>query len=232
MGGALILITASALAAEVGSPVEFVTQAQGNSAPEPATGDAGRLLPPTEEVLAVPTERGSLATRSGPGEVTPLPTPVPVDPDATPLPGPTTAPVPAAPRAPAVAPAAPAPPAPAVATLGFPVPGGSISQPFRPGHEGLDIAASPGVPVVAAESGFVVSAGWRNNGGGLVVEIQHAGGLNTVYNHLGSIAVVSGQNVGRGAVIGGMGCSGICYGPHIQFDVRVNGRLINPLELM
>ena len=121
------------------------------------------------------------------------------------------------------------PPAP---TLGFPVPGGSISQPFRLGHEGVDIAAAPGVPVVAAEAGFVVSAGWRNNGGGLVVEIQHAGGLNTVYNHLGSIAVVSGQSVARGAVVGGMGCSGVCYGPHIQFDVRINGRLINPLALM
>lgn len=219
VGGALILITASTLAAEVGSPVEFVTQAQANNAPDPATLDVDTLLPPTEELLEVPVERGSLATRSGPVEVSPLPTPVPVDPRATPLPGPTAAPV-------------PAPPTPAVATLGFPVPGGSISQPFRPGHEGVDIAATPGVPVVAAESGFVVSAGWRNNGGGLVVEIQHAGGLNTVYNHLGSIAVVSGQNVGRGAVIGGMGCSGICYGPHIQFDVRVNGRLINPLELM
>ena len=244
MGGALILITASALAAEGGSPVEFVTQARANTAPAPATNDVDTLLPAPEELLEVPAERGSLATRSGPVGVSPLPTPVPVDPGATPLPGPTAAPVPAAPVAPATAPAAPAPPAPgtapvapappapAVATLGFPVPGGSISQPFRPGHEGVDIAATPGVPVVAAESGFVVSAGWRNNGGGLVVEIQHAGGLNTVYNHLGSIAVVSGQTVGRGEVIGGMGCSGICNGPHIQFDVRVNGRLINGLELM
>ena len=123
-------------------------------------------------------------------------------------------------------------PAPAIATLGFPVPGGSITQPFSPGHEGLDIAAAPGVAVVAAESGVVVSAGWRDNGGGLVVEIQHAGGLNTVYNHLGSIAVVTGQSVGRGMVVGGMGCSGVCYGPHVQFDVRVNGQLINPLQLM
>lgn len=232
VGGALILITAMALAAEGGSPVEFVAPAQANSAPDPAAGDVDALLPPTEEVLEVPAQRGSLATRSGPVEVAPLPTPVPVDPNATPLQGPAAAPVLAAPPAPATALVAPAPPAPAVAMLGFPVPGGSISQPFRPGHEGVDIAATPGVPVVAAESGFVVSAGWRNNGGGLVVEIQHAGGLSTVYNHLGSIAVVSGQSVGRGEVIGGMGCSGICYGPHIQFDVRVNGRLINGLELM
>ena len=218
--GALVVITASSLGTQVGPSVEFVTTAQGNSARQPATPQVDQLLPRTEEVPELSVERGSPATRSGSSHVAPLPTPVPLDPNATPLPAPSAAPV-------AVAP--PPPPEPA---LGFPVPGGSISQPFRPGHEGVDIAAAPGVPVLAAEAGFVVSAGWRNNGGGLVVEIQHAGGLNTVYNHLGSIAVVSGQSVARGAVVGGMGCSGVCYGPHIQFDVRINGRLVNPLALM
>jgi murein DD-endopeptidase MepM/ murein hydrolase activator NlpD len=115
--------------------------------------------------------------------------------------------------------------------LAFPVPGGSLSQFYRAGHEGVDIAAAAGSRVVAAEAGMVVSAGWRNNGGGLVVEIDHANGVNTVYNHLGSIAVVAGQWVGRGQLIGGMGCSGVCYGPHIQFDVRVGGRLVDPMTL-
>ena len=218
--GALLIITVSALGTQVGPDVGLVTPAQGNSGPEAPVRDADTLLPPTEQTLELPAQRGSLASRSGSADTAPLPTPVPVDPDATPL------------AAPPAAPVVVAPPAPAVAALGFPVPGGSISQPFRPGHEGVDIAAAPGVPVVAAEAGVVVSAGWRNNGGGLVVEIQHAGGLNTVYNHLGSIAVVSGQSVARASLIGGMGCSGVCYGPHIQFDVRVDGRLINPLELM
>jgi hypothetical protein len=216
----LVVITASALGTHVGPDVGLVTAAQGNSDREALAPDGDVLLPPTEQELELPVQRSSLTSRSMSVDPTPLPTPVPVDPDATPLAAPSAAPVVAAPAARAVA------------ALGFPVPGGSISQPFRPGHEGVDIAAAPGVPVVAAEAGVVVSAGWRNNGGGLVVEIQHAGGLNTVYNHLGSVAVVSGQGVARGTLIGGMGCSGVCYGPHIQFDVRVNGRLVNPLDLM
>jgi len=133
--------------------------------------------------------------------------PVPIDPAATPL-------------------AAPA------GRLAFPVPGGSISQFYRAGHQAVDIAAAPGVPVVTAAAGTVVSAGWRNNGGGLVVEIDHGNGLNTVYNHLGSISVVAGQYVGRGATVGGMGCSGVCLGPHVQFDVRIKGRLIDPMGVL
>ncbi|MBA2632890.1 MAG: M23 family metallopeptidase [Chloroflexi bacterium] len=140
---------------------------------------------------------------------TPLPTPVPIDPAAMPLPAP-----------------------PAARSLAFPVPGGSISQFYRVGHEAVDIAAAPGVAVVAAEAGTVVSAGWRNNGGGLVVELDHGNGLNTVYNHLGSISVAAGQYVGRGATVGGMGCSGVCLGPHVQFGVRIKGRLIDPLGIL
>lgn len=191
-----------------------VGAAQANQATTP--------LPRPDPLLAAPTyspepraDRSSLSVRDRRVGETPLPTPVPIDPSATPLAAP-----------PAVA------AGPLITTLAFPVPGGSISQPFRYGHEGMDIAASPGIAVVAAESGTVVSAGWRNNGGGLVVEIEHPGGLNTVYNHLGSIGVVTGQSVARGTVIGGMGCSGVCYGPHIQFDVRVRGRLIDPAILL
>lgn len=191
-----------------------VGAAQANQVATPSPRPDPLLVPATypPEPRA---DRSSLSARDRQVSQTPLPTPVPIDPSATPL---------AAPPNVAGGPLA--------TTLAFPVPGGSISQPFRYGHEGIDIAASPGVAVVAAESGTVVSAGWRNNGGGLVVEIEHPGGLNTVYNHLGSIGVVAGQSVGRGTVIGGMGCSGVCYGPHIQFDVRVRGRLINPATLI
>jgi len=192
------------------APMEFVPAARAGATSD-SPGPPIPLLAPTIRDAGVEQNRGSLSTRLAAPAATPLPTPVPIDPAATPL-------------------AAHA--APGVANLAYPVPGGRVSQPYRPGHEGLDIAAPPGTPILAAASGTVISAGWRNNGGGLVVEIGHAGGLTTVYNHLGSISVVAGEIVGRGAVIGGMGCSGICGGPHIQFDVRVNGMLIDPLSVL
>jgi murein DD-endopeptidase MepM/ murein hydrolase activator NlpD len=203
----------------IDSGAEIVTTARAVSAPSTPRPPADALLAPVEEPPERSADRSSLSSRDGAVSTTPLPTPVPVDPAATPLAAP------AGPGTPAGAPGA-------ATALAFPVPGGTISQSFRPGHEGVDIAAAPGVPVVAAESGIVTWAGWRNNGGGLVVEIQHEGAVNTVYNHLGSIAVVPGQSVSRATVIGGMGCSGTCYGPHIQFDVRIGGRLVNPLALL
>lgn len=207
--------------------LQLVTAARaGSGASAEEATPSPRLLPPaTEPRLA---ERGSLSARSSLGapEPTPLPTPVPVDPHATPLPAPVTSSLAAPPQQPLT------PTSSLRSRLAYPVPRGSISQYFRAGHEGVDIAAAPGVPVVAAEAGVVTWAGWRNNGGGLVVEIDHGNGLTTAYNHLGSIAVTVGQPVGRGIVIGGMGCSGICSGPHIQFDVRVNGVLVDPLGLL
>lgn len=217
---------------ELDPPVDLVGAARANQLATP-TPTFGALLPIPSDTREPQADRSVLSSRDHQAAAAaPLPTPVPVDSAATPL---------AAPLETGVAPPVPAPPVtaappaaapPAVAALAFPVPGGSISQPFRPGHEGVDIAAVPGAAVLAAEGGIVVSAGWRNNGGGLVVEIEHGGGLNTVYNHLGSIAVFPGQSVSRGTVVGGMGCSGVCYGPHIQFDVRIGGRLVDPLSLI
>ena len=68
-------------------------------------------------------------------------------------------------------------------------PAGSISQYYHAGHLALDIAAPYGSTVVAAQSGTVTWAGWRNNGGGYVISIDHGNGMITVYNHLGSIWV-------------------------------------------
>ena len=214
---AVVAIAVSSVGFEVDPGIGIVDAAQANQSGTRAPDSP--LLTQAEDVTPLRGDRGATSVRDRPSSATPLPTPVPVDPAATPL---------AAPMQ-GIATAGLQQTSPA---LSFPVPGGSISQPFRIGHEGVDIAAVPGVPVIAAASGTVVSAGWRNNGGGLVVEIEHPGGLNTVYNHLGSIGVTAGQTVARGAVIGGMGCSGVCYGPHIQFDVRVAGRLVNPATLL
>lgn len=164
-----------------------------------------------------------------PDDDAPLPVPVSVDPDATPLPAPggvgTTSrasggQAQVSGRAPVAAPVA----------LGWPVPAGSVSQFYHAGHLALDIAAPYGSTVAAAQGGVVTSAGWRNNGGGYVIAIDHGNGMITVYNHLSSIWVSPGQFVSIGQGIGAIGCTGICTGPHLHFEVIVNGVIDNPLR--
>lgn len=115
-------------------------------------------------------------------------------------------------------------------TLLWPVPGAVITQYYWSGHLAVDLAAPAGNPVLAAASGTVTWAGWRTNGGGLVVEIDHGNGLHTVYNHLGAILVAAGDSVTRGQRIASVGCTGNCTGPHVHFQVSVNGVFVNPLR--
>lgn len=228
MGAVATTAAYSVIGFGAGPSVELVSTAHGNDS-SPSSTSAGALLVPSIGELSQ-GERSTLSGRAPAGSKpsTPLPTPVPVDPDATPLPAPVHVEENAAPFA-----GAPAQPTVGIGSgLTFPVPGGWVSQGFRAGHLGIDIAAAPGMPVVASEGGLVTWAGWRNNGGGLVVEIDHGNGMTTVYNHLGSIGVSAGQSVGRGGQIAGMGCTGVCFGPHVQFDVRINGRLIDPSSLL
>jgi murein DD-endopeptidase MepM/ murein hydrolase activator NlpD len=95
-------------------------------------------------------------------------------------------------------------------------------------HEGIDIGAGYGTPIMAAASGVVIYAGWLGGYGNLVV-IDHGGGLATAYAHQSQIAVAQGQAVSQGQVIGYIGCTGHCYGPHLHFEVRVNGQAVDPL---
>ena len=184
--------------------------------------------PITFGLATLPQEQAIMLDRSTSDDVAasaPMPSPVAVDPDATPLAAPsgvggTTTGV--STRATA--------PAPATGALVWPVPAGSISQYYHAGHLALDIAAPYGSLVVAAQGGTVTWAGWRNNGGGYVIAIDHGNGMSTVYNHLGSIWVSPGQWVGAGQGIGGVGCTGICTGPHVHFEVIVNGVIDNPLR--
>jgi murein DD-endopeptidase MepM/ murein hydrolase activator NlpD len=109
---------------------------------------------------------------------------------------------------------------------------GSVVSPFgmRWGrmHEGIDISAGSGTPIVAAAAGTVISAGYLGGYGNLVV-VDHGGGLATAYAHLSGYAVGSGQSVSQGQVVGYVGCTGHCYGPHLHFEVRVNGGAVDPL---
>lgn len=173
-------------------------------------------------------------TESAAEPQSPAPTPFPIDPDATPLPAPADTSIGSAttqnvPTAPTVRVAQPVP---TDGALVWPVVGGSISQYYHAGHLALDIAASYGSTVVAAKAGTVTWAGWRNNGGGYVIAVDHGGGMQTVYNHLGSIWVGVGTYVAAGQGIAGVGCTGTCTGPHVHFEVIVNGVIDNPLRYL
>jgi murein DD-endopeptidase MepM/ murein hydrolase activator NlpD len=95
-------------------------------------------------------------------------------------------------------------------------------------HEGIDIAVPSGTPVVASASGTVITAGWLGGYGNLVV-IDHGNGLATAYGHNSSLAVGGGQQVAQGQVIAYSGSTGHSTGPHVHFEVRVNGTPVDPL---
>jgi murein DD-endopeptidase MepM/ murein hydrolase activator NlpD len=112
---------------------------------------------------------------------------------------------------------------------------GPVTSPFgwRWGrmHEGIDIAVPTGTPIAAAASGRVVYAGWMSGYGNLVI-IDHGGGLATAYGHQSSVAVGVGQIVMQGQTIGYSDCTGHCFGPHLHFEVRVNGSPVDPLRYL
>lgn len=95
-------------------------------------------------------------------------------------------------------------------------------------HAGVDIGVSQGTPIKAAGDGVVVMAGW-NGGYGNFTLIDHGGGLATGYGHQSSIGVRVGQHVSTGEVIGNVGSTGASTGPHLHWEVRVNGTPVDPM---
>ena len=111
---------------------------------------------------------------------------------------------------------------------------GFRSDPFTGGgamHAGLDFKGPVGTPILAAAQGRVTFAGF-NGGYGKTVEITHANGLLTRYAHLSGVHVARGQMVKRGLQIGRMGSTGRSTGSHLHFEVRLNGRAINPRKFL
>ncbi len=94
-------------------------------------------------------------------------------------------------------------------------------------HEGIDLAASTGTPIKAADGGTVVSAGWSGAYGYTVV-INHGGNTRTLYAHCSKLNVSAGQKVYQGQVIALVGNTGRSTGPHCHFEIHVNGRTVNP----
>ncbi|HTP05929.1 MAG TPA: peptidoglycan DD-metalloendopeptidase family protein [Nitrospirota bacterium] len=98
-------------------------------------------------------------------------------------------------------------------------------------HEGMDIAAQTGTPVVAPADGVVIKAGF-STGYGNMVEISHGYGLKTVFGHNSRLNVKAGQRVKRGDVISYVGDTGSSTGPHLHYEVRVNGLPVNPVKYL
>ncbi|MFA6227736.1 MAG: M23 family metallopeptidase [Patescibacteria group bacterium] len=96
-------------------------------------------------------------------------------------------------------------------------------------HTGLDIACPWGTPLRAADSGTVTRVQYGRTGYGYNVIINHGGGIQTLYGHMSRIDVVVGQSVEKGEVIGAEGSTGRSTGPHLHFEVRINGTQVNPL---
>jgi murein DD-endopeptidase MepM/ murein hydrolase activator NlpD len=115
-------------------------------------------------------------------------------------------------------------------TAGF----GWRSDPFTGGrafHAGLDLRADPGTPVQATAAGEIIFAGWDGEYG-LKVRIQHGGGYQTTYCHLKTTRAARGQRVRRGDVIGFVGSSGKSTGPHLHYEVALEGQSRNPMEFI
>ncbi len=98
-------------------------------------------------------------------------------------------------------------------------------------HLGLDMGADFKSPISATGDGKVIFAGWDGRYGRMV-EIDHGMGLTTRYAHMARITVREGDKVQRGTAIGQLGCSGRCSGPHVHYEVLLNGKAINPLKFL
>jgi murein DD-endopeptidase MepM/ murein hydrolase activator NlpD len=125
--------------------------------------------------------------------------------------------------------------------LAYPLPGwpivsgyGSRVHPIlgiRRMHEGIDIWAPAGTAIHSAGAGVVIWAGPRGGYGNAVI-VEHGGGVATVYAHQSRVGVVPGQRVAKGDVVGYVGQTGLAAGPHLHFEVRINGTAYDPLNFV
>ena len=121
--------------------------------------------------------------------------------------------------------------------LVHPCPNGSISSPFgyrawdNAFHMGLDLAAPTGSPILAALGGTVITAGWSGSAGNWVV-ITHGSGVVTKYMHASELYVSAGESVYAGQVIAAVGSTGNSTGPHLHFQIEINGSAVDPYPFL
>ena len=125
--------------------------------------------------------------------------------------------------------------------LGWPV-SGRISSPFGMRtnpvsgrflmHTGIDIAAEMGTTVLAPADGKVISAGWNSGGYGNMIILDNGGPMSTLFAHLSQIFVSADQEVKRGQAIGAVGSTGESTGPHLHFEVRIDGKPVDPMSYL
>ena len=116
-------------------------------------------------------------------------------------------------------------------TSGF----GVRSDPFKgyaAMHAGIDLSGPHGTPIYATADGVVSNAGWNSGGYGNLIKIEHGRGIETRYGHLSAILVHSGDRITRGQLIGRMGSTGRSTGNHLHYEVRIDGRAVNPIPFM
>ncbi|MBQ9314699.1 MAG: M23 family metallopeptidase [Clostridia bacterium] len=101
----------------------------------------------------------------------------------------------------------------------------------RNNHKGIDIGAPTGTPIYAAEDGIVTYSGWYY-GYGYLIKIQHINGYETYYGHCSKLACNAGDSVTKGTLIGYVGSTGNSTGPHLHFEVRMNGNAYNPEQFI
>lgn len=112
---------------------------------------------------------------------------------------------------------------------------GVRSDPFRGAaamHAGIDLAGPVGTPIHATADGVVTEAAYNSGGYGNLIKIDHGRGIETRYAHLSSMSVSPGQRITRGQVIGRMGSTGRSTGSHLHYEVRIDGRAVNPVPFM
>ena len=112
---------------------------------------------------------------------------------------------------------------------------GVRSDPFGGGatrHMGIDLAGPSGTPIYATADGVVSASGYNNGGYGNLIKLDHGRGVETRYGHMSALLVSAGQRVTRGQLIGRMGSTGRSTGSHLHYEVRIEGKAVNPIPFM
>ena len=112
---------------------------------------------------------------------------------------------------------------------------GTRADPFNGSvarHMGIDLAGPIGTPIYATADGVVSSAGWNSGGYGNLIKLDHGRGVETRYGHLSAILVSVGQHIVRGQQIARMGSTGRSTGSHLHYEVRIEGKAVNPIPFM